>query len=306
MPMINDGLKYDSFYKFMTSLGIIVILAPYIALGYIHTQIGAAMEAAQKYVDLKWPAKELLDFWISKPLFLSKHPVAAGLVFLAFEICGVLMAVFGMCRWYNRVQKFEDSMQKDSATKLATETEQVVANFKKTNCEEAKKEGLHGCSLELAEGEDLDEAGCKEAEDVRKESLDRVRALLGEDYELLDEGYIECKAIREEVYFQEIANPLTDNKPLVFIEVCVKDACSSEWVEAFKKRLEKCFITLNEITNRVVVGILIIVTKEEKFLEAIDNDLRSLYGPETCISLAKDRILITRSIARNQIDSLEL
>ncbi len=126
-------LIYDSLYKFMVSVGLVIILAPYIIAG-IFINSDSILISAEEYEELSLYSKSLLEKkeYIISLLFRYKY-IFIGVCLLA----GAIVMLYGIINWM-RVQKDLD--------------EEIKLRNKKQYYELGTKESLEKIEKELETG----------------------------------------------------------------------------------------------------------------------------------------------------------
>lgn len=109
------NINYDSFYKFLVSLGIILIVFPCTAILFLFTDsfnlqisdsdLATYTETAQKVIKLKQSIPLLIEKWY------------VWLVFAIFVIAGFIFIFCGLKQWHE-LQKLDDICKKREAEKV--------------------------------------------------------------------------------------------------------------------------------------------------------------------------------------------
>lgn len=103
-----DKLKYDSIYKFIVSLGIIVIVLPFIIAYYFFNNNEIILINQEQISKLTEISVKIVEFKQSFILNLINQIVYIGIAVIIIEIIGVILIVMGLILWHKNVQDIEN------------------------------------------------------------------------------------------------------------------------------------------------------------------------------------------------------
>ena len=102
-----DKLQYDSYYKFIVSIGILLIAAPILLLYLWFSGIFDLMITQQEFEGLTTIAAELFT---KKMKYMSKVCSALPCLFFISELLGVSLFIWGCRKWYFIQKMYLDKM----------------------------------------------------------------------------------------------------------------------------------------------------------------------------------------------------
>ena len=103
-----DKLKYDSLYKFIVSIGIVIIILPFIFLFGILNNNDIVLIKEDEINKLTNTAKEVISLEQKYKHIVLSNPVLISVLTVIFVICGLIIVLYGIVQWKNKVQKYED------------------------------------------------------------------------------------------------------------------------------------------------------------------------------------------------------
>ena len=103
-----EKLQYDSFYKFIVSIGVLLIAAPVV---FFHLWISGAYDVTISQKDFKELDVKVAEILSRKIGYINKLGTVLPLVLGIVEIVGIVLFVWGCCKWYE-IQKDLDKISK--------------------------------------------------------------------------------------------------------------------------------------------------------------------------------------------------
>lgn len=109
-----EHINYDSFYKFLTSLGIIIAVIPFAAVLFLFTDSFNLQISETDLVEYTKTAQDVIRLKQSIPLLVEKWHIWIIFAFILFG--GIALTCIGMKKWYE-LQKLDDICKKRDADK---------------------------------------------------------------------------------------------------------------------------------------------------------------------------------------------
>lgn len=103
-----EKLKYDSLYKFIVSIGIVIIILPFIFLYGILNNNDIVLIKENEINQLTNTAKEIISLEQNYKYTILSNPITFCIITTIFVISGLIIVVYGIVQWKNKVQKYED------------------------------------------------------------------------------------------------------------------------------------------------------------------------------------------------------
>jgi len=103
-----EKLKYDSLYKFIVSIGIVIIILPFIFLLGILNNNDIVFIKEVEINQLTNTAKEIISLEQKYKHMVLSNPIIFCIITVIFVICGLIIVIYGIVQWKNKVQKYED------------------------------------------------------------------------------------------------------------------------------------------------------------------------------------------------------
>lgn len=106
-----NKLQYDSFYKFIVSIGTLIIAAPVLGIHFLFTGSYDILISEQEYLKL---SKISLEFLQRREKLIHVIFIALPYVFFGLIAVGLFCIIWGGIKWYN-IQKtlLDESLQLD-------------------------------------------------------------------------------------------------------------------------------------------------------------------------------------------------
>lgn len=108
------NINYDSFYKFLVSLGIILVILPLTVLIFLTTNSFDLQIAEADLAQYTQTAQKVIAWRQSLPLLIQEK--CTWWIIGGFSICGVCLILYGLIKWHE-LQKIDDICKKREAEK---------------------------------------------------------------------------------------------------------------------------------------------------------------------------------------------
>ena len=114
-----DKLQYDSFYKFLVSLGIVLITLPVLAFLYLlntdYELISQVDYDNLSHISIQriQHSEKLLNFTTSILPIIS----------IVFIVIGLILVIIGCCKWYSIQKELDDQIKSDTISKKISATQ---------------------------------------------------------------------------------------------------------------------------------------------------------------------------------------
>lgn len=119
-----EKLQYDSFYKFLVSLGLVLIIAPFIGVYYLLNYSNENLLIVNKYTELSQKSLEIIE---KKENILNLFLTLAPYIFIFTTILGIFLLIYGIIKWKNLQKEIDE--QTTIKTKVErTQLEKLTAN----------------------------------------------------------------------------------------------------------------------------------------------------------------------------------
>lgn len=113
-----DKIKYDSLYKFIVSIGIVLVILPFIIFFSILNNNDIILLKENEINQLTDIGKEIVQIeQYYKYMFLQKIYIYI-VISISIIILGVALIIIGIFKWRNKVQKYEDKSRELSNSLL--------------------------------------------------------------------------------------------------------------------------------------------------------------------------------------------
>lgn len=119
-----EKLQYDSFYKFLVSLGLVLIITPFIGVYYLLNYSNENLLTVNKYTEL---SQKLFGIIEKKENILNLFLTLAPYIFIFTTILGIFLLIYGIIKWKNLQKEIDE--QTTIKTKVErTQLEKLTAN----------------------------------------------------------------------------------------------------------------------------------------------------------------------------------
>lgn len=119
-----EKLQYDSFYKFLVSLGLVLIIAPFIGVYYLLNYSNENLLTVNKYTELSQKSLGIIE---KKENILNLFLTLAPYIFIFTTILGIFLLIYGIIKWKNLQKEIDE--QTTIKTKVErTQLEKLTAN----------------------------------------------------------------------------------------------------------------------------------------------------------------------------------
>lgn len=119
-----EKLQYDSFYKFLVSLGLVLIITPFIGVYYLLNYSNENLLTVNKYTELSQKSLGIIE---KKENILNLFLTLAPYIFIFTTILGIFLLIYGIIKWKNLQKEIDE--QTTIKTKVErTQLEKLTAN----------------------------------------------------------------------------------------------------------------------------------------------------------------------------------
>lgn len=207
-----EKIKYDSLYKFIVSIGIAIIVFPFIFMAWIfnfndivvisNNEINQLTEAAQNIIHLEQNYKYTV----------LSHPIICFLIISIIVLSGGAIVLYGIKQWKNKVQKYEDKSRELSNKILEIKLRNLTPEEKEEKVKEEIKENTQEDKLPNKEIKSNNQARIinrtqiKKYMEIQNYLYDKIRKEFN-DYKVVEEVKLgkqryDCIALkaRDELY----------------------------------------------------------------------------------------------------------
>lgn len=207
-----EKIKYDSLYKFIVSIGIAIIVFPFIFMAWIfnfndiviisNNEINQLTEAAQNIIHLEQNYKYTV----------LSHLIICFLIISIIVLSGGAIVLYGIKQWKNKVQKYEDKSRELSNKILEIKLRNLTPEEKEEKVKEEIKENTQEDKLPNKETKSNNQARIinrtqiKKYMEIQNYLYDKIRKEFN-DYKVVEEVKLgkqryDCIALktRDELY----------------------------------------------------------------------------------------------------------
>lgn len=139
-----EKLKYDSLYKFIVSIGIVIIILPFIFIFSLLNNNDIILVKENDINQLTNTAKDIILLEQNYKYIILSNPIIFTVIVLIFFIVGFLIVWYGIIQWKDKVQKYEDKSRELSNKLLEKQIKSLTIEEK----EEKIKEDIEISGLE--------------------------------------------------------------------------------------------------------------------------------------------------------------
>lgn len=139
-----EKLKYDSLYKFIVSIGIVIIILPFIFIFSLLNNNDIILVKENDINQLTNTAKDIILLEQNYKYIILSNPIIFTVIVLIFFIVVFLIVWYGIIQWKDKVQKYEDKSRELSNKLLEKQIKSLTIEEK----EEKIKEDIEISGLE--------------------------------------------------------------------------------------------------------------------------------------------------------------
>ena len=122
------NINYDSFYKFLVSLGIVIVILPFAAMIFFITNSFDLQIAESDLSTYTKTAQNVIAWRQSIPLLIQREFIWFITGALAFVFCGGCLTAYGLIKWHE-LQKIDDICKKREAEKQNKAIEENIVEM---------------------------------------------------------------------------------------------------------------------------------------------------------------------------------
>lgn len=249
-----EKLQYDSFYKFIVSVGVLLIVAPFFLL---HFWMSGTydLEITQQDLEALAPsAAELLSMKLDcVNMVLSKLPIAL----LTIEIVGVGLFIWGCRKWYS-IQKYLDRISeldvKEKNIRLKQMTPQEKIQKITEEAEEMKEADKAADAIEEKTKEERHVDKITLGLQVEKLYFDKLKKEIGSNYQIRQDVKL------DKFEYDIIARSRVDNIDIIYEIKYWDKAVSQTLLERTCARMEAAEVVYENLMHRNKRSVLVIVS----------------------------------------------
>lgn len=249
-----EKLQYDSFYKFIVSVGVLLIVAPFFLL---HFWMSGTydLEITQQDLEALAPsAAELLSMKLDcVNMVLSKLPIAL----LTIEIVGVGLFIWGCRKWYS-IQKYLDRISeldvKEKNIRLKQMTPQEKIQKITEEAEEMKEADKAADAIEEKTKEERHVDKITLGLQVEKLYFDKLKKEIGSNYQIRQDVKL------DKFEYDIIARSQVDNIDIIYEIKYWDKAVSQTLLERTCARMEAAEVVYENLMHRNKRSVLVIVS----------------------------------------------
>ncbi len=281
-----EKLKYDSLYKFIVSIGIIVIIAPFICLFGLLNNNEVVFISQNDINQLTETAQEIITLEQNYKYLLLSKPIVIFITIIIVSVIGIGIVIYGIIQWHNKVQKYEDKSRELSNELLERRLQTLTPEEKENKIKEEVKQ------IETTEQ-------TKELTNTLKEGqIDTYREIEEKVYKAIKRHFKNYKIFQEVRIEEQIYDCIalhTSNYLLndyIFeIKYFANIKAIKNRIEALKQTMIKQKLCYYNNTNRYAKTVLVIIVKN--FNEKVKLENKKMLDEINKQSTYIDRIIIS-------------
>ena len=131
-----EKLRYDSLYKFIVSIGIVIIILPFIFIYSILNNNETIFVSENDINQLTNTAKDIILLEQSYKYIILSNPIIFIIIVLVSSIVGFLIVMYGIIQWKDKVQKYEDKSRELSNKLLENQIKNLTTQEKEEKIKE--------------------------------------------------------------------------------------------------------------------------------------------------------------------------
>lgn len=238
------NINYDSFYKFLVSLGIILVILPFTALIFLLTNSFDLQISELELTTYTETAQNVIRFRQSIPLLIQERGIwwiMGGCVF-----CGIFLIVYGLIKWYE-LQKIEDICKKREAEK---QMEAIMKNTVNMSDEQIIEKTVfeEGPSVAVMKGFLIEQRVFNYIKNIKNTYIVKNNIMIGDcEYDVV--------AFSNKIF----------EKDYVYEVKYVKNKISFSQIEKYREKMKRLQTNFSEKLNRIPYMVLVIVVSDEMY-----------------------------------------
>lgn len=281
-----EKLKYDSLYKFIVSIGIIVIIAPFICLFGLLNNNEVVFISQNDINQLTETAQEIITLEQNYKYLLLSKPIVIFITIIIVSVIGIGIVIYGIVQWHNKVQKYEDKSRELSNELLERRLQTLTPEEKENKIKEEVKQ------IETTEQ-------TKELTNTLKEGqIDTYREIEEKVYKAIKKEFKNYKIFEEVRMEKQIYDCIalhTSDEDFYDYIFEIKYFNNIKLIKEKFNRLEKMMaeqkVCYYNNTNRFVHSVLIIIVKEFSDKDILEN--KKILNEITKENMYVDKTIIT-------------
>lgn len=135
-----EKIKYDSLYKFIVSIGIAIIVFPFIFMVWVFDFNDIVILSNNEISQLTETAQNIIHMEQNYKYVILAYPIICFSVASIIVLTGGLIVLYGIKQWKNKVQKYEDKSRELSNKILEIKLKNLTPEEKEEKVKEEIKE----------------------------------------------------------------------------------------------------------------------------------------------------------------------
>lgn len=243
------NINYDSFYKFLVSLGIILVILPLTVLIFLTTNSFDLQITATDLTQYTPTAQKVIAWRQSLPLLIEEK--STWWIIGGVNICGVCLILYGLIKWHE-LQKIDDIFKKREAEK---QKEAIEKNTVKMSDEQIiQKTNLeYGPSATVMKGFIIEQKFFDFVKNTKKTYIVKSNIMIGTfEYDVV-----------------AFANK-TFEKDYVYEVKYLENNISLHQIERYREHMKKLRANFSEELNRLPYMTLAIVVPDKMYEHTVN------------------------------------
>lgn len=243
------NINYDSFYKFLVSLGIILVILPLTVLIFLTTNSFDLQITAADLTQYTPTAQKVIAWRQSLPLLIEEK--STWWIIGGVNICGVCLILYGLIKWHE-LQKIDDIFKKREVEK---QKEAIEKNTVKMSDEQIiqKTNFEYGPSAAVMKGFIIEQKFFDFVKNTKKTYIVKSNIMIGTfEYDVI-----------------AFANK-TFEKDYVYEVKYLKNNISLHQIERYREHMKKLRANFSEELNRLPYMTLAIVVPDKMYEHTVN------------------------------------
>lgn len=243
------NVNYDSFYKFIVSLGIILMMLPFAVLIFLVTNSFDLYVTKTDLAQYSKTAQKVINWRQSLPLLIQEKFI--WWIVGVCSIAGVALIIYGLKKWHE-LQKLDDLCKMREAEK---QKEAIEKNTVQMSDEQIIQKAVfdEGPSTNVMKGFIIQQKFFEFIKDTKKEYIVKSNIMIGKfEYDVI--------AFSNKAF----------EKDYVYEVKYLKRNLSSHQIEQWREKMEKLKTNFSTMLNRIPYMTLTIIVPDEIYENALN------------------------------------
>lgn len=257
-----EKIKYDSLYKFIVSIGIGIILLPFIFIFSVLKINDIIIIKVDEINQLTDTAKKIIYIEQNYKYEVLSHPMSFLIISGLFIIIGLFIVLYGIIQWKNKVQKLEDKSRELSNKLLEKQIKGLT--------DEEKKEKIRE-GIEIVNNDNLNE-------NTNKQQMSKFINIQEKVYKVIRKKFNEYKVFEEVRLEKHMYDCLALNTTEYYFYDYIFEIKYYSTIKSINKKLklieestEKAAFLYYKDSKRFARAILIIIVENFTEKDEIEN-----------------------------------